>query len=291
VRRRGPTGFTIVELLVVVTIIVILLAMLSPALSKALYQAQLAICAANLHANHGGVTTYTFDHKRYYPNRKMMAHGTDVDPVKITGANAVVDYDDRVQLKGYVQVGKTMLCPLQQYIDLEIDSASDTYVYTGHAFWWGWRFSPSGIVRHGLFKLGDRLEFNIDPNGNEIRTSTVLAADHLQTTRLPGATFFYSTHPEKRGQHEVWHGQNGPNPWAGTGSQYTSQGQRVTISWHVPIGQPGSSFDVNYIMIDGGVVPVRDFRIGYGEEKGLVPMPTFKVEWDKWPTPISPVPQ
>lgn len=284
-------GFTIVELLVVVTIITILLAMLSPALSKSIYQAQLAVCGANLHATHGGVITYTFDHKRFYPNRKMMGHGTDVDPIKITGANAVVDYDDRKQLQSYVQVGKTMLCPVQQYIDLEIDSGDDTYVYTGYAFWWGWRFAPQGVPRPGLERLGDRLEFDIDPHeGTDIRTSTVLAADHLQTTALPGATFFYSTHPEKRGQHVPMYRQSGANPWAGTGAEYTSQGQWVTISWSVTTYQPRSSFDVNYIMIDGGVVPVRDFRIGYGHEKGLVPMPTFKVEWDKWKTPVNPVP-
>src|SRR5207253_2093486 len=41
-------GFTLIELLVVVTVIVALLAMLAPALDKAVYQAELAVCAANL---------------------------------------------------------------------------------------------------------------------------------------------------------------------------------------------------------------------------------------------------
>ena len=40
------TAFTLIELLVVITIIVILLAMLAPAPDKAIYLAELAVCAA-----------------------------------------------------------------------------------------------------------------------------------------------------------------------------------------------------------------------------------------------------
>lgn len=39
-------AFTLIELLVVITIIVVLLALLVPALDKAIYQAQLSVCAA-----------------------------------------------------------------------------------------------------------------------------------------------------------------------------------------------------------------------------------------------------
>src|SRR5687768_324821 len=60
-------GFTLVELLVVVTIIVVLLAMLVPALSKAVYQAQLAQCAAGLRATGTGVIEYASANRRFYP--------------------------------------------------------------------------------------------------------------------------------------------------------------------------------------------------------------------------------
>ena len=43
---QSKMGFTLVELLVVITIIVILLALLAPALDQAIYQAELAVCAA-----------------------------------------------------------------------------------------------------------------------------------------------------------------------------------------------------------------------------------------------------
>jgi prepilin-type N-terminal cleavage/methylation domain-containing protein len=57
-------AFTLVELLVVITIIVVLLAMLAPALDKAIEAAGRAVCAANLHhwgAAHG---LYYMDNKR-----------------------------------------------------------------------------------------------------------------------------------------------------------------------------------------------------------------------------------
>src|SRR5258708_15496333 len=60
-KRRG--AFTLIELLVVVTIIVVLLALLTPALDKAIYQAQLARCAAQIKGIGAGATAYSTEHR------------------------------------------------------------------------------------------------------------------------------------------------------------------------------------------------------------------------------------
>jgi type II secretory pathway pseudopilin PulG len=58
--KTSPPGraFTLVELLVVITIIMLLLSMLTPGLEKAFQTAQRAKCAANLHAIHLGTYQY-----------------------------------------------------------------------------------------------------------------------------------------------------------------------------------------------------------------------------------------
>ncbi len=67
------TAFTLVELMVVITIIVVMLALLAPALEKAIYQAELASCGANQRVILGALTTYAMENKRRYPI--PIAHG------------------------------------------------------------------------------------------------------------------------------------------------------------------------------------------------------------------------
>ena len=57
-------AFTLVELLVVVTIIVILLALLTPAMDRAMQAAEKAVCASNLDAIGTSSTLYAMDNKR-----------------------------------------------------------------------------------------------------------------------------------------------------------------------------------------------------------------------------------
>src|SRR5688500_9352891 len=57
-------AFTLVELLVVITIITILLALLTPGLDKAVELAERARCASNLHVLHQGVVQYAYANRR-----------------------------------------------------------------------------------------------------------------------------------------------------------------------------------------------------------------------------------
>ena len=90
---RRLRAFTLVELLIVITLIVLLLALLTPALDKAVEQAQLTVCSSKLHAVASGALTYAMDHKRRYPYRDGM-HNPDVNwhttmlnsPLEPTGA-------------------------------------------------------------------------------------------------------------------------------------------------------------------------------------------------------------
>src|SRR6266478_4856578 len=84
---RRPQAFTLIELLVVVTIIVVLLALLTPAVDRAIYQAELARCAAQLHGICAGVQVYAAENKRWYPQR----HGNNADQNSYWEPNRLYD--------------------------------------------------------------------------------------------------------------------------------------------------------------------------------------------------------
>src|SRR5688500_6591470 len=61
------SAFTLVELLVVVTIIVVLLSLLAPGMDKAVGSAQLAVCLSNQHNIGIAIAQYHHDAKNRYP--------------------------------------------------------------------------------------------------------------------------------------------------------------------------------------------------------------------------------
>jgi len=70
-RPGSAHGFTLVELLVVITIIVILLALLAPALDRAVYNAETAKCLASQRTIVQAAQSYAVDHKRVLPPWKI----------------------------------------------------------------------------------------------------------------------------------------------------------------------------------------------------------------------------
>jgi prepilin-type N-terminal cleavage/methylation domain-containing protein len=62
--------FTLVELLVVITILAILVSLLSPALSRVVFNTKLATCKVNLQTIHTGFTMYADDNNSFFPKNK-----------------------------------------------------------------------------------------------------------------------------------------------------------------------------------------------------------------------------
>ena len=79
-------GFTLVELLVVVSIITILLALLVPSLEKATRAAEAVRCGANLHAVGNAMGLYLGDHRHTYPQVYWFGQLLGEKPLDATGA-------------------------------------------------------------------------------------------------------------------------------------------------------------------------------------------------------------
>ena len=275
-------GFSLVELLVVVTIIVVLLALLAPALDEAVYQAELAVCGARLKATGGAVTLYAFDHKRQYPYRELVRDhdGYVMDPMRLTvssgagsglGVEAAAPlWDDRPVLRGHIQINAMLQCPLTGTIDMEIDSATDTFVYSTYSMWWGWTFrgrkdaygqtldNSRFTGTQAMFKLGDRFSWD----GQQF---SVLAGDTLHG----GWGWGLSSHPEKQDRWSNWVLQHQTNPW---GSDF------ATFSWWGTGASP-AQFDSQFTVQDGSVRRYNDLLLEPSlkkfEEAGLRRVPGF----------------
>jgi len=149
-RFSWSRAFTIVELLVVITIMVVLLALLVPAMDRAVYQAELAVCATNQKAVISGVTVYAASNKRSYPDNPYLGGTTPHHlwrggPWNMSFASRFSDY---------VDVNSTLNDPLTTDVDFE-NSISGTYVEADYFLWFGWQYSGEA----GMLRLGGRWSY------------------------------------------------------------------------------------------------------------------------------------
>ena len=138
-------GFTLVELLVVITIIVVLLSLLTPALDEAVYQAELTKCGAQLKSYATALTTGAVERRRSYPRRLG-----SFQPIDLNDPNG---NDERPELIAYLgsSLNPLLNCPLTIPVDID-NTQINMYAQTSYAMWHGWRTGPT---ERRMARLGD----------------------------------------------------------------------------------------------------------------------------------------
>ena len=200
------TAFTLVELLVVVTIVVVLLALLTPAMDQAVYQAELAVCGARLKAIAGGMTGYAGDFKRHYPYNRSHANSLDNWHPPLMRFGTI---DLRPIFAPYLPINQTFIDPMIPSMD--VAAATENSVYGTYSLWNGWRWTPDTYgTQMRQAKIGDRFNWKGENgSGPEVRWD-ILASDFMRadvadaTNHVPDGGY-WSSHPSTRGTSRLEH--------------------------------------------------------------------------------------
>jgi prepilin-type N-terminal cleavage/methylation domain-containing protein len=276
--HKSQIGFTLVELLVVITIILVLLAMLTPALDRAIYQAELAVCQANLHAIGTMALTYGAEYRRQYPSRegvagsRGVARDADWNASRLQlglthngGAkNADQQLDERPVIAPYLSINRALRDPLTQAVDLEADQREAT-IFAGYDLWYSWRFDGF----RAMSRIGDRFTLNTPQLGRTYEWN-LLAGD------LNGETV------SSRGYQASHHDADGVMPSVAYQSELIDVGLfgvaagRLTFSrWQTPVSGGGierGDVDLNYAYDDGSTGQITDVGTSYDNEERMVPV-------------------
>ena len=289
-------AFSLVELLVVITIIVVLLALLTPALDQAVYQAELAVCAARQDALAAATIQYTMGHKRFYPYRKLVEEFGRTQTIELYRNPPA---NDLAVFQSFLSVNDNLQDPLVQPVDLTVltsdananvnDAQSGqvpqhTWVYSSIAYWAGWRYrapappiasaggtdvndpTAKGAAQKGMRKLGEGFEW-------DGRTFRMIASDHDAISELNN--WVQSKHPDADG---VMYNQVLQNET----SFYLNGIVRLTYStWTVEVaGDSGATWrrgllDMNAAFDDGSVVRYNDVPADTQKDDRMAWVPNF----------------
>ena len=278
--RTSPAAFTLVELLVVITIIVVLLALLMPALDKAIYQAELAVCGTNLHGIGLGIGNYAMNHRRQYPYRRGARENGTWEP----GFIASGAFEERTPLQGFVALDM-LQCPLTQKVDLSVDVATNgtkaidrgtgffSAVASSYNLWYGWQYRTGGTPAKGMFRVGDRFEWQGD--------SFNLLASDIDRPNFAGRVL--GSHPDADGvMRKIVSQDSNENPWnVQAGGTSVTQNRHTWSVWFSDQTYQRGLIEMNFAFTDNSVERLNSVKVQGDARMTSVP-PTAETS-GTWP--------
>jgi hypothetical protein len=261
-RSRRAIAFTLVELLVVITIIVVLLALLTPALDTAIYQAELTACGARLKAFGTGVTVYAVDYRRHYPYRPWVFTGARRPNHFWSRNGGVFGSDERVTIRPYVaRMNDQVQCPFNKQMNLDqggsTDPASESNaVYTSYYLMYGWGYHGGGVTEKAMLRLGDRFTYTSPGDGSQpavVDSFDILVSDYdmFNTTNKKSIV---GSHPDQGTGAIMFQYAIEDISWATFATGVQATGTIITISrWATGNVGQRAPIDMNFARADGTV--------------------------------------
>jgi len=285
--RFRSCGFSLVELLVVVAVIVLLLAMLMPAMDQAIYQAELAVCAARVRGLAEAATIYASEHKRAYPNRQLRKEPWR--PAKLWHANGSNPYyDERPPIRPYVtSINEQFQCPLLKEMDLDQQDvhtrAAGESAFASYQFWYGWQYKGY----KGMFRLGDR--FSWTANGLDFRFD-VLANDYDMISLPKDENFAIGSHPDKEPRQVMRQSIVNNEPYV-DGVAAAGRQNFIFSRWQGPYER--GPIDMNFAHADVSVGRLKDVLVerslDHSPDERMVRVPEGNVDnWTYWRNHLPP---
>jgi prepilin-type N-terminal cleavage/methylation domain-containing protein len=257
-------GFTLVELLVVVTIIVLLLALLAPALDRAIYQAELAVCGSQMRSLSGASLLYAMGQRRAYPGRDERSSDSAMEikqrvnaPGLATGTGGTFNVPGL--LESYIGV-RAWVDPFLQGAGLRIEEAMqdpDAVLMPGYHYYPDWGTANNFITR--MTRMGQKLIFDA-PEGDTRRFGIIVADRDARMNENAGN----NSHPDKASVQHLWGYQEGGNPWLGMGDAAPFAGPttgNVYVAWWRGARARTGLLDNHYALDDGSILRLNDVPI------------------------------
>jgi prepilin-type N-terminal cleavage/methylation domain-containing protein/prepilin-type processing-associated H-X9-DG protein len=278
-RRRA---FTLIELLVVITIIVVLLALLTPALDKAIYQAELTVCGTQLKAIASSTITYAYDFRRYYPDRAVINSRSNSQPLMLASDGR----DDRPLLGKYIVLKMFQDPVVEQYAIEPDETVANARVHASYQLWFGVRFDPytspdgTSITPSGMKKIGDKFswydDYPFSARNSTVNTYSLLATDFDFSGVARRAM---NSHPDASGTLTL----KTSNPQASAVPSLPTDAPVEYFSRFEGSSTNRGATDSNYAYADGSVLRLNGLSVDYDERLGTVPYQSGSwVPWSNW---------
>jgi len=215
-------GFTLVELLVVISIIAMLLAILMPSLQKAREAAKDVVCKSNLKQQGLMLGAYAADSKGRFPEHYNEGPSLVKDAYSGIEYNGITGSNLKDSLKSYITDGavKALYCPLNpqinpKYVDVNpiyggwYGNGRQTFNMIGYSWFFAYQVTESAWapdMMKTIYYPPNKFIKNIGDGGSTIVAATddalALIPDHkfkAKPTKVSGVLSQYLGHPWRVG--------------------------------------------------------------------------------------------